>query len=466
MPRTLSIDVPHNFRPRGYQFPFFTAMQRGVKRACLVWHRRAGKDKSVLNLTIGEMFKRVGSYYHCFPEYGQGRKILWDGIDKEGFKVLSHFPPEIIKHKNSSEMKIETINGSIWQIIGADNYDSLVGPNPVGLVMSEWGVSDKYPKAWDYFRPILAENGGWAVFPYTPRGRNHGFNLYQMAMGNPDWFCQLLTVEDTHAISPADIQAERDSGMGEEMIQQEFYCSFIASTENIVIPFEFIQSSIGRQVSFEQSPRLAGLDVARFGNDRTCIVIRQGGEIMLIEVWQGQNLAFTTGKVAAMHREGLFDMVAVDAIGMGAGVADYLQAVGVPTIAVNVSETPSESSRFAMLRDELWWLAREWFQSRTCSISKALHPKTMTALIADIQDIHYDYLPSGKIKIETKASMKERLGFSPDVGDALCLTFHPSLRMAITKSYKKQGGVDMVDWSKRGEKVHKVADHKYEVRVS
>ena len=99
-------------------------MDSGYKRACCVWHRRSGKSKTLLNFTIKKAFERVGVYYHAFPEYGQGRKILWDGIDKDGFKVMDHIPQALRKATNKQEMKIELVNGSIWQIIGADNYDS------------------------------------------------------------------------------------------------------------------------------------------------------------------------------------------------------------------------------------------------------------------------------------------------------------------------------------------------------
>jgi len=97
------------------------------------------------------------------------------------------------------------------------------------VIFSEYSVAD--PRAWDYIRPILAENGGWAAFLYTPRGRNHGAKLYEMARSNPDWHASLLTVDDTRAIAVSAVDDERRAGMSEEMIQQEFYCSFEASLQ-------------------------------------------------------------------------------------------------------------------------------------------------------------------------------------------------------------------------------------------
>lgn len=173
------------------------------------------------------MLERVGSYYYFFPEFNQGRRILWDGMDREGFKFLDHIPEVLRENTLNNEMKIILKNGSVFQVVGTDKYHSIRGTNPIGCVFSEYALQN--PMAWDVVRPILAENNGWAIFNYTPLGKNHGWDIYDMAQGNNDWFCQLLTVDETEAISQKQIQDERDAGMGEDMIQQEFYCSFEAS---------------------------------------------------------------------------------------------------------------------------------------------------------------------------------------------------------------------------------------------
>ena len=438
----IDVTIPYKFSPRSYQVPFLQAMDSGTKRACWVVHRRGGKDKTAINFTAKKAFQRVGAYYHCLPTYNQARKVLWDAIDKDGFRMMDHIPEALRAKTNQAEMKINLINGSIWQAIGADNYDAVVGANPIGLIMSEWAVSDNYPKAWDYFRPILAENGGWAVFIYTPRGRNHGFQLYQDALRNPDWFCQLLTVDDTQAINPADIQAERDAGMSEDMIQQEFYCSFLASNEDIVIPFDWIQSASGRVLDCYRMPRYAGCDPARYGNDRTGFVVRQSAEISHIESWRNLDTVQVAGRLIDRYRAKIYDVVAIDVIGLGAGIFDMVNNAGVPCVAVNVSESPSYApDRFVRLRDELWWKVREWFQSLACSISQSIDQRERDALCADIQDIHYTYTPIGKIQIESKDDMKERLKFSPDLGDALCCTFAPGIEHMVPENMRTPFGM-------------------------
>lgn len=230
MATDVNIHLPFNYTCRKYQTPFWEAMKKGKKRAVLVWHRRAGKEKTCWNFMICRAAQKVGIYYYFFPHFSQGRKILWDGGDKDGFRLLHHIPSDLIQgNPNSSEMKLRLKNGSLIQVIGTNNIDSIVGTNPIGSVFTEYALQD--PVAWQLIRPILVENGGWSVFNFTPRGANHAKDLYDMAKGNPEWFCQLLTVKDTQIISEADIQKERDEGMSEDYVQQEFYCSFTLGVE-------------------------------------------------------------------------------------------------------------------------------------------------------------------------------------------------------------------------------------------
>lgn len=226
----MEIVLPHNYKQRDYQVPLWSYLEGGGKRAVAIWHRRAGKDITALNWTICSIAERPGLYWHLLPTYNQGRKIIWDGISKEGVPFLDAWPHDLIKSVNNTDMKLETVNRGLWQVVGTDFVDRLVGPNPIGCVFSEYSLQD--PQAWDLIRPILAENKGWAIFIYTPRGKNHGYELYNLAMklqqSGSGWFAQLLTVNDTGVLTQEDIDAERMAGMSEELVQQEFYCSFDA----------------------------------------------------------------------------------------------------------------------------------------------------------------------------------------------------------------------------------------------
>jgi hypothetical protein len=119
----VEITIPYNYTPRNYQTGLFNCLSSGYKRGVAVWHRRSGKDKTLLNLSVKEAHKRVGTYYYFFPTYNQARKALWDGIDRDGFKYMDHIPEELRENTNHSEMKIKLKCGSIIQFIGTDNID-------------------------------------------------------------------------------------------------------------------------------------------------------------------------------------------------------------------------------------------------------------------------------------------------------------------------------------------------------
>ena len=259
-----------------------------------IWHRRAGKDSVGLNWTVVSAFQRPGLYWHLLPTYQQGRKILWDGITKDGRAFLSHWPEPLVQNVNNVEMKLEMKNGSIWQVVGTDNVDRLVGANPVGCIFSEYALQDK--RAWDYIRPILAENGGWALFIYTPRGRNHGYDLYQLAKRNENWFADLLTVEDTHAIPISAVDEEREAGMPEELFQQEFFCSFDAS---------LVGSYYGRQMKWlTEEGRITDVrwepnlpvdtwwDLGMHDATAIWFVQQFRNEIRVIDYYEGEGLGF------------------------------------------------------------------------------------------------------------------------------------------------------------------------------
>jgi phage terminase large subunit len=160
------------------------------------------------------------------PTYTQGKKVIWDGINEAGDRILDYIPRACVSGKpNTSEMKIRLVNGSIIQVIGSENYDSIRGTNPIGVVFSEFAMQE--PRIWtEVVSPILLKNGGWAVFNTTPLGKNHAWELWAMSKNNEGWFTQILTINDTNLITKEMIDRERAEGKSEEIIQQEYYCSF------------------------------------------------------------------------------------------------------------------------------------------------------------------------------------------------------------------------------------------------
>lgn len=213
------------FIPRDYQMPLCEAFDQGKNlRFVAIWPRRAGKDICAINLVLRAALKRVGTYFYVFPTYSSARKILWDAIDIDGNKILTYYIPDsIVESRNEQQMRIRLINGSQIQLLGSDDVDrSLVGTNAVGIVFSEYALQD--PRAWQLSIPILKASKGWALFISTVRGKNHFYELYNSAKTNTEWFCQLLTIEDTKHISIEEIEKEIVSGqMSRDLAMQEFW---------------------------------------------------------------------------------------------------------------------------------------------------------------------------------------------------------------------------------------------------
>jgi hypothetical protein len=237
----MNINLPNNWTPRDYQQPLWDALKNtnqegGLKRFMSVWHRRAGKDDVYMHHNACAAFERVGNYWYMLPEYSQCRKAIWDAVNPHTGKrrIDEAFPKEIRKNTREDEMKIIFANGSTWQLMGSDKYDSLVGSPPIGLTYSEYAISN--PSSWGYLRPILLENGGWAAFNTTPRGKNHAKKMLDMARESKDWFSQVLTADQTSVFTKEQLYSELEELISEHGEQygkslwlQEYYCSFDAA---------------------------------------------------------------------------------------------------------------------------------------------------------------------------------------------------------------------------------------------
>lgn len=229
------MEIERRIRP--YQRPLHEYMLKTPgARAIEIAHRRWGKDEIALNVTCELAHRRIGSYWHCLPEYGQARKALWTAVNAHTGKrrLFEAFPPEICDNINDHEMFIRLKCGSTWQMIGSDRFDATVGAGVAGITYSEWALAN--PSAWAYHRPMLEENNGWAMFITTPRGRNHAYAMYEMARNNPRWFAERSSIYETKALSPeqldeslAEYIAIYGEDIGRAQFEQEYECSFNAA---------------------------------------------------------------------------------------------------------------------------------------------------------------------------------------------------------------------------------------------
>jgi len=372
-----TIRLPCGYGPRNYQIGLMDCLANGYKRACVVWHRRAGKDKTMINIVAREMFKRVGGYYYMFPKLNQGRRVLWEGMDRTGYPHMNHIPERLRKSTSKTEMMIEAVNGSIFRVIGTDHFDVSMGTNPVGLIFSEYALQD--PRVWGFFLPILMENDGWAIFNFTPRGKNHAYDIYNSAKANPDtWFSELLTVDDTKiAITAKQIdQIRKENQMSEDMIKQEFYCSFEASNPGAYYGKEMARALEQRRIC--RIPVETGIPVNTFWDlgidDSTSIWLVQfiGKEVRLIGYYEdsGEGLAhyanwlgeWRAKRGCTFEKHVLPHDGAVRDLSTGKSRKQFLEDLG---LTCEIAKRPDKKEDG--IESSRQMLGRIWFEETECS---------------------------------------------------------------------------------------------------
>lgn len=299
------IEIPNGWYPRDYQYDAWDFLDKGGRRLDLPWHRRCGKDLFSLAALSKAAISVPGIYWHILPYYAQARDVIWNGRTNDGVPFLDVFGPEkggIITRKHENEMSIELCNQSIFKLHGADQPDRLVGGNVRGCVLSEWSLMD--PEVWTkIIQPMLEANKGFAIFIYTPRGKNHAYRQRQRIKGDPEWFSQILTINDTRdeqgnpIISPERVDKMRKEGTNEALIQQEYYCSFESPIEGAYYEKEMARVMTEKRICrVPWEPRLPVDTAWDLGmNDSTVVWFFQhvNSEIRVIDLYHnsGEGLA-------------------------------------------------------------------------------------------------------------------------------------------------------------------------------
>jgi hypothetical protein len=196
---------------------------------------------------------------------------------------------------------------------------------------------------------------------------------------------------------------------------------FSLRDDDSLIAADLVDAAMCRDIVINTNePIVYGCDIARFGGDRTVLMKRQGNVVLGYKYWSGEDLMGTVGRIvheASMDKPA---EILVDTIGLGGGVADRLRELGHKVIDVNVSESVAMNQSAARLRDELWLAVKSWLETRAVKLPK--DDDLRQELIAPT----YTFTSNGKIKVEAKADLKRRGMRSPDIADALCITFSGS----------------------------------------
>ena len=418
------------YQPRPVQKQIHAALE--THRFCvLVTHRQLGKTVCAVNHILKKALQNPrlhARYFYVAPFLKQAKLIAWDYLKR----YTAPLPDVSI---NETELCVKLPGGARIWVGGADNPDALRGTYADGVVLDEY-AQIKPGVFSEIIRPMLLSREGWVVFMGTPKGQNAFYELYNQAQKlakteSAVWWCGVFRADESGVISAeelARIQAQTPA----TIFRQEYLCDFTASAENILIPIDDISAAIKRhyaQSELRFSPKILGVDPARFGDDRSVIFRRQGVQafapVVLKQVDNMTLSAHVAHEIESFRPDGVF----IDA-GCGGGVIDRLRQLGFTVTEVPFGGAPLKTGQYANKRAEMWGEMASWIKSVGALPDVA-------ELKADLCQTAYDYDAAGRLRLEPKEKLKARTGKSPDLADALALTFAAPVRAGISRGHSE-----------------------------
>lgn len=360
----------------------------------------------------------------------------------------------------------------------SDNPATLEGAH-ASIVFVVFDEAKEIPApTWDALEGAFSSGDAYALAISTP-GETSGrfYEIHSHKPGYDDWWTRHIRLEECMAagrISPEWVEARKKQwGERSAVYQNRVEGEFADSGEDSVIPLRWVELANERfraSGGKGQGLELWGVDPAYKGEDDTALAKLVGSVVERVDGYPKQDLMQTVGRVAA-HVDKQTP-VAIDVIGVGAGVYSRLAEQGYNVISVNVSnktdlKDASGKVGFFNLRAYVWWALREALDP-ALGTDLALPPDD--ELTGDLTAPMWRYMSSGAIQIESKDDIRERIGRSPDKGDAVCLAYYALVARGISEAdmrrwarneivvdeldadlleAMRQSGVDVTKW-KRG----------------
>lgn len=246
------------------------------------------------------------------------------------------------------------------------------------------------------------------------------------------WTKYHVTSFDTSRVDHAFVNLIRDAyGEDHDQYRIRVLGEFPKHEQDTLISRELALACIGRDIEYNSAvlsvPPIWGVDCGRGGDDSS-LLIRHGMFVPYIDMWSYADTMATTGRVKAKWDETPERYrpasIHVDSIGIGAGVADRLRELGLPALDVNVAESPAAKNLYMRMRDELWFAAKEWVDGMTgVIVTETVKEEFAELLAVELSSPLVMVTSSGKNQVESKMQMRARGIKSPNIADALCLTF-------------------------------------------
>ena len=351
----------------------------------------------------------------------QLNQVLWSEIQKWARKMPKGLQSQL--EITSDKITVKGVDSSCHaRVSRKENPEALQGFHHERLLFVIDECSGVDDIVFEVAQGALSTAGSKILMVGNPT-RNSGYFYDAFNRNSHRWHKMTVSCEDADYVSEDFIEdMKQQYGEDSSTFAIRVKGEFPTDSADSLISRHLVEAAVSRDVEPMTVAPIWGLDPARFGGDRTAIAKRQGNVLIEpIKSWQGKDLMETVGIVLAEYESCSYmdrpSEICVDSIGIGAGVVDRLRELGLPARGVNVAESPSLGNRYQRLRDELWFKTREWFEARDCKIPD------QDELISELSSLKFKILSSGKFKAEGKDEMKKRGLRSPDLADALVLTF-------------------------------------------
>lgn len=357
------------------------------------------------------------------PSAHQLHDLLWGELGIVKNKMMERLPDIASQIDIRNDEVLFRFSGSraYARTSRKENPDALQGFHAKHLLFVIDEASGVEEKVFEVAQGALSTEGAMVLMCGNPT-RTSGYFHRAHTTARDRWSTMKVGCAQSSRVSAEYVSGmEKDYGVDSNVYRVRVLGDFPAASDDAVIPLDWVEAAVMRDIIAPPVKSIWGLDVARFGDDSSSLCKRRGTVILEpLKTWRNKDTMQTSGIVKAEWDNTPADQrpaeIMVDVIGIGAGVCDRLKEMGLPARGVNVAEQPSALLRFSRLRDELWWKGREWFEGRACRIPND------NALIGDLCGITFKMLSTGKIEVESKADMKKRGLKSPDRADAFCLT--------------------------------------------
>lgn len=423
------------YKPTAFQRDFHR-IRRQQTYTTFVAHRRFGKTEACLaELIIGCLTCKLPApnFKYIAPTLKQAKEIAWSPLMKMISRMRRNGARGIEVSRTDARVVFECAVSApaVLQFSGLEEPDNLRGGYDDGMIVDE--AASMKPEIWgEVLVPRLADRDGWAVLTGTVKGMDQLYDFH--SYGNPEsdkysphWASIYLPIGVTRGQLPwlDDDKLEKlAAGMGgTDSIawRQEMDLDWLANDGNLLIPLSAVNEAMRRVVAeedYRRSANVLGVDTSSHGVDKTAMVRRQGRVVFPKKLFGDVDSLYLANQIVLEHRAHSLDAVFVDCTGgYGMGVVDNLRnMVGdeLTIYEINFSSKANDAEHYLNKRAEMWDSIARWLPT-------GVLPKD-ELLCKDLTNVRYE-IERGRLKLEDKKLVRQRLGRSPDTADALALTF-------------------------------------------